>query len=134
MSAFVVDDSTINKIVAAVRNDSHMTLQFELLGYLPKTQPEKLAAALFDMNCDGVDQRYEDKPARTDFHPEPFTFRRVLPPTNVPTYKAVSCLLYQCSEGDVDTTPLYGALESCKEYLAGEIISSLPEYESAPWG
>jgi len=130
MSAFVVEDSTINKIVAAIRNDNYMTRLFEDLGYLPHHVPRNLAEALFDMNCDAVEARY----GHGDTDGSQFTYKQVLCPTSVPAYKHMSCLLYQCSEGDIPTTPLYQALEQCKSYLASGIISSLPEYEAAQWG
>jgi hypothetical protein len=52
----------------------------------------------------------------------------------VTAYKAISCLLYQCAEGDVPECPLYQDLERLAARLAADIVRSLPEYEKAPWG
>lgn len=49
-------------------------------------------------------------------------------------YKAISCLLYQCSEGNVPETSLFGELAKLRNDLAGIIVCGLPEYEAAPWG
>jgi len=137
MSAFIVDDSTIDRIVTYLgRHDqSYLARMFHPLGYDPAAKPEAFAQALFDMNCQAVNQRYADRPARTEFHPEPYAFRvNYTGQTAGAILKAVSCLRYQCSEGDVPETPLFKALDHLGHGLAYEVASKTEEYEKAEWG
>jgi hypothetical protein len=49
--------------------------------------------------------------------------------------KSLQCWLYQCNEGDVPTTELYGLFDTdVQMYLMDTIITKLPEYEEATWG
>ena len=137
MSAYVVGSETINKIVSFLNFgntgwDDH-TYPFRKLGYnIPYVVEdyERLANDLFQMNVSAVKQRYEhDTQEYTyQFH----TSINVRPAVEV--YKAVQCLRYQCSEGNVPNTPLYKALEELRSNLAFDTVADLPEYENAPWG
>jgi hypothetical protein len=44
---------------------------------------------------------------------------------------ALECLRYQCSEGDVPQTTLYGEIERAVNHLRGQILRTIPEYKSA---
>jgi hypothetical protein len=48
--------------------------------------------------------------------------------------KAVSCLRYQCFEGDVPETPLFKALDGLANALAYEVARKTEEYAKAEWG
>lgn len=53
-----------------------------------------------------------------------------LPASKLALWSAISCLLYQCSEGDTDKIfPEFAELEAFRNSLSREIIYSLPEYE-----
>lgn len=136
MSAFVVDDSTIDRIVTFLGHSDHDYLAriFRPLGYNPATEPEAFAQALFDMNCKAVDQRYPDHPARRYFHPEPYRHQTNFNCADIGVLKAAGCLRYQCSEGDVPETPLFKALDDFIGALAYHVVCGLPEYEKAEWG
>lgn len=136
MSAFVVDDSTIDRIVSFLGHHDHDYLAriFQPLGYDPAGDPEAFAQALFDMNCEAVDQRYADKPARTEFHPGPYRHQTNFNCAPIGILKAAGCLRYQCSEGDVPDTPLFKALDDFIGALAYHVVCGLPEYENAVWG
>ena len=54
--------------------------------------------------------------------------------TPVEQFKAITCLLYQCSEGDVPNSPIYGELNRAAGELAQRIVQDLPEYDKASWG
>jgi hypothetical protein len=61
-------------------------------------------------------------------------------PSNDPyqVLKSANCLLYQCSEGDVDQMPLFQALERAIEAFAEtlggeEQARNHPRYEAAKW-
>lgn len=136
MSAFVVDDSTIDRIVTFFGQHDHDYLAriFQPLGYDPALEPEAFAQALFDMNCEAVDQRYEDKPARAEFRPTPYRHQTNPNYTDIQIFKSARCLRYQCSEGDIPETPLFKALDDFIGALAYHVVCQLPEYEKARWG
>jgi hypothetical protein len=162
MSAFVVQDKTINKIVAYLYRDPmgrstrrpesgpfskidycfHFDLmQSEADAGLSWSQAfearrRKLAFDLFTMNCRAVDTRYPDKPAQSaeGFHPDDFGFKEVEPPSAVAFVKMAQCLRYQCAEGKIPDEPLFKALSDSINIACVNIVESLPEYEQCPWG
>jgi hypothetical protein len=54
--------------------------------------------------------------------------------TPIEQFKAISCLLYQCSDGNVPNSPLYYELSHAAGELAQRIVQDLPEYDKASWG
>lgn len=135
MSAFIVDDSTINRLVTFLNSDRTGTIRyhFDRLGYGCGDE-QRLASDLFLMNCDSVDARYGKGTAAQDTEDMADEFRFSFAPcTAVRAYKDAQCLLYQCSEGDIDERPLYKALERTVGAIAHSIICEFPEYKSASW-
>jgi hypothetical protein len=63
-----------------------------------------------------------------------FVFEKWADAAPVEQFKAMCCLLYQCSEGKVPNTPLYGELNRAAGELAQRIVEDLPEYYKASWG
>jgi len=63
-----------------------------------------------------------------------FVFERWADATPVQQFKAMSCLLYQCHEGKVHESRLYGELNHAAGELAQRIVQDLSEYEQASWG
>jgi len=137
MSAFIVGAACINSIVAYLGGhaDRFCWLNRDL-GY-DVSQPKdlhRLAGALHALNCEAVDQRYGRGTAAGDTaSAPPFEYRPVIR-DGVGVYKAILCLLYQCSEGDVPETPLYKALENMGNVIADDVVSGLPAFETASWG
>lgn len=147
MSAFVVSDDCINKIVSWVNNvamagHSHkywfVVRPLSKLGYFIDTDEEcfkKLAADMFTMNCDGVEQRYGKGQAK-EFRPLDFAYR-YSPGFHVNVYqilKSLRCLLYQCTEGEVpEQNALYAALDTLSLNLSYAIVSNTKEYDAAQW-
>jgi hypothetical protein len=140
MSAFMVEDKTINRVVNYLRydNDSgHWTktrLEREAGIILngKTTEADKLARAMFDLNVRAVEDRYGEGEAKTfralDFKPDYAGGSRMQ------VLKSLRCWLYQCTEGDVPETPLYQIMDDYSNRLAYAIVSSLPEFEAAEWG
>jgi hypothetical protein len=143
MSAFIVVDKTINSIVnwldrALEEPYGTTTIRQKLLeqGFDASMAgwAEKLGQAMFQLNVIAVDARYgsgESKRFRPlDYHyevPESVPLVQVL--------KSLQCWLYQCNEGDVPQTALYGLFDNDVQlYLMTEIIDTLPEYQHAHWG
>ena len=102
------------------------------------------------MNVEALVQRYNDKPE--DF--KPFVFKAGVNPATINhggyylwkrgpecPLKQLSCLLYQCSEGDVDQTELYKALSKVRKKREDAYrrehkveIEQSEAYERGPWG
>jgi hypothetical protein len=83
------------------------------------------------MNRRALGARYEC----SDRFPLPqFVFAKWADAAPVEQFKAMCCLLYQCSEGKVPNTPLYHELKRAAGELAQRIVQELPEYEKASWG
>lgn len=139
MSAYMVSDDTINKVVsflvyAAIAHKG-VARYLENEGYplVTPEQQETLANKMFDLNIQGVNARYGDGEAEK-FRPLDFKYRLLMPCSPIHVHKALACLLYQCSEGDIDETPLYKTLTQVNYLIAESIVHNLPAYELAPWG
>ena len=138
MSAYVVEDETINRIVAWLECDKigseHVATHILTAhGYTCDEEFERLAHEMFQLNVDAVNQRYGPGEAEK-FRPLDFQYAVKMPPTPIQALKALQCLLYQCSEGDVPESPLYQMLREIESTIARAIVSRLPEYTNAAWG
>ena len=142
MSAYIVEDSTIDKILLALnasRNANGPIYQglLDSLGVDPESLPslEAFGRKLLAMNRAAVNQRYNESDAAPyyQFNARPLTCESKRE-FFVQAYKAACCLDYQCSEGDVPTWPLYKQLEEIQSALACAIVSELPEFKKAVWG
>ncbi len=146
-----VEDITINSIVTwlarEVATNRHFTLDRLAHEYdidLPHvtdfvdrpqsdTWAEKLANAMFQLNCDGVTARYGTGEAEK-FRPLNFRYQPEICYSRVQVLKSLQCWMYQCCEGDVPKTKLYRFFEEVENYLALKIVMNLPEYDKAKWG
>ena len=140
MSAFIVEDSTINRVVAWLAREvstNHFTLHQLARKYdndfVSNEWEEKLAKAMFQLNCDGVNARYGVGEAGK-FRPLNFTYQPVHNFSLVQVLKSLQCWLYQCNEGDIPMTKLYQFFAEVENHLALKIVVSLPEYDKAIWG
>ena len=122
MSAFIVSTETMQRVVHAWPDN----------GLLPhRTSCESLdalGARLFAMNARAVSARYgepEEVPA--------FRYRPLGAVHPMHQLKAVECLLYQCSEGNVPNEDDFLALEGLAAKLREKIVNALPSYSEAPW-
>ena len=143
MSAYIVDEETINKIVAGLDSGQHSAYWLSELsegGYDIRSSEEareQLGTDMYALNVEAVRQRY---PGEADdtlpgiIGPKVYHYRYVLPRPMIATLKALRCWAYQCSEGDVPERPLFKLMQNMIDHLSIEIISELPEYEAADWG
>jgi hypothetical protein len=124
MSAFIVDDAVINRIV------SHLHLNRDL-DWLKREFSEAIAgstgdfcvdlgAALFAMNICAVEARYGEGQAK-EFRPLDYRFK-LEPASSRQVYQDIKCLQYQASEGDIPETPLYKLLVQFRAAVADEVI------------
>src|ERR1051326_2575672 len=113
MSAFLVKDETINRIVTWLKRE--VAISLFIIDQLAREYDvdltsdkwnETLANAMFHLNCDGVTARYgageTEKLISLDFtyKPEPYS-------SKVQVIKSLQCWMYQYNEGDVPETKLY---------------------------
>jgi hypothetical protein len=143
MSAFIVADKTINRIVnwldkALEETYGTITIRQKLLEQGFDTSvtgwAERLGYAMFQLNVIAVDVRYGGNVAKK-FRPLDYHYEVVAPVPMAQVLKSLQCWLYQCNEGDVPETALYGLFDNeVQLYLMTEIIDALPEYQNAYWG
>jgi hypothetical protein len=139
MSAFVVDTTCMDRVVRGfdlakpnpTRSDLFRTMRGQ---------------DLFNLNIEAVRQRYGDD----DMVPDGWSIEdyQYTPPPDVPgvpqdvdSLKALHCLIYQCSEGDVPERRLYQLLVEISQKLEARIraehgaddIHDLPAYQRAEW-
>ena len=141
MSAYVVDDETINRILAWLRTTeggpkySHVPYQLKTAGF-DLANPDSvcgLGVEMHRLNIYAVDARYGDGTCAgdgvgafdfNDHYPAPSIFQAL---------KSLRCLLYQCSEGDVPDRQLFKLLDAVSAEMALSIVSEMPQYEMASW-
>jgi hypothetical protein len=142
MSAYIVADKTINNVVNWLRRDMDRE-QFSLihhkltkLGFDTGTSDwvERLGHAMFQLNINAVDARYGNGEAEK-FRKLDYRYQETVPVPLMQVLKSLQCWLYQCCEGDVPETELYGLFDrDIQMDLMGKIIGILPEYQNAVWG
>jgi hypothetical protein len=142
MSAYIVEDKTINRIVswvdASLQKD-HSYLCRRLLDAAEVNPVEKdwaarLGISMAILNDRAVNARYGEGTSSKDR--EGITYRFKWEPTisKIQVLKSLQCWTYQCAEGDIpETSELYKVAEEVVGYLAASIVSSLPEYDKAQW-
>jgi hypothetical protein len=142
MSAFIVEDITINRIVgwfnviamAGSSHDDYWYLKRLLdMGYKLDTDLgcKRLAEEMFTLNCDSVEQRY-GKGEAEKFRPLNFQYRFARPENRYQVLKCLRCFLYQCYEGMIPKqNSLYKALDRLSFELSYQIVSRSKQYELA---
>jgi hypothetical protein len=140
MSAFMVKDETINRVVEwlywEVTKNQWLRDKLETASGIDTTTyawAEALGKAMFDLNIAGVNDRYRDGEAgkfrKLTYH---YTPGHGSP---IQVLKSLQCWLYQCTEGEVVKQPLYQFFQDEVEpHLMSSIINDLPEYRAAEWG
>ena len=139
MSAFVVNTNVMAKVVTAIllnldTFDGDSTCRVALLAsptYAQKEAGTNIGKKLFLLNRRALRARYG---CGDHLRLPEFVFERWADATPVQQFKAMSCLLYQCHEGKVHESRLYGELNHAAGELAQRIVQDLSEYEQASWG
>jgi hypothetical protein len=139
MSAFMVTDETINRVVTWLAWEVYRNMWLKdnvakliAIDLTHGNWEAELGNAMFQLNIDAVNARYGDGEAQ-HFRKLEYQYRIVSAP-KLQVYKSLRCWLYQCCEGDVFKRPLYQAFDTVIiDYLMRQIIADLPEYEEAAW-
>lgn len=122
MSAFVVNEKTVNNAVTA----------FILIDRNYAKNEQTLLKDLWAMNIEAVNQRYHLKDsAKEDLKMEYLSYiksleeikRKISSRDLYQLYSSCRCLYYQCSEGDVPEKSLYKTLEKVILGLARNILT-----------
>jgi hypothetical protein len=138
MSAFVVEDKTINRVVSFLATDRESDWLrrriIKELGLDLETElgRETLGKLMFSLNVDAVNQRYGENAAQ-EFRPLNYQYRMEISCNRLMAFKALQCWHYQCSEGDIDETPLYQLMERVQGWLAEAIVTRLEAYDKLAW-
>lgn len=144
MSAFIVDNTTIDKILSPIFNnnvsqcyieDLKQILRFnlEVLLYPNLDNYEimsKIGHSFLLLNYESVNYIYNEnnKPENN------YTFHFV-DCSIIESVKALRCLMYQsCEIPNYAENPIYNVMNDYLNMLMYIIISKLPEYEKAEWG
>jgi len=134
MSAYIVENETINRIIA------YLSLEYAKGNYLKRIldmagldlprEFEKLGQTMLTLNTMAVNYRYDE-----NREPPVFRLKRIVPPEPIQALKSLQCFLYQCSEGEqFENSKLFRILEKAMRWIMKEIVTSLPAYEKAIWG
>lgn len=142
MSAFLVDTKTMDKVVNLIdalspRGRKLGTLAVPNLSAANDDDRDaalqRVGEALYVLNGQALRQRYGNSEGNTlpsyRHHPALISGHK----TMIAHYKALRCLLYQCAEGDVPSSPIYKALEAVACEAAECIVHELPEFKHAAW-
>jgi hypothetical protein len=155
MSAFVIDTDMMDSVILGLFGRStydQLVPTFNGGFTFPNRpgsiDPTETGRLLYAMNVEAVTQRYPDCRENPENLPGPARGAALLPVSyqaprrlgrpighaeKVKAYKAISSLLYQCSEGNVPESPLFAELQRAAGDIAGDIVRRLPEYDAAPW-
>ena len=132
MSAHMISKSLMDLVVDGVQSQSKQS------GYNPLDLPiddrDALGRRLYKMNGEAIEARYPDVAGQPEHYPgaelgwQFYRYNRRSVVKAIHAYAALSSYLYQCSEGTVPSSELYGFIEWIKASLADEIISELDGY------
>jgi hypothetical protein len=149
MSAFIVDPDTMNAVVNTIAHEQNeigvsQAVRDVLTAFGLNGQPtdadtlDALGNEIYALNRDAVWQRYPNDPTPEDLPgpiPSPLGNFRYSPrkPDRMGGYKALRCLIYQCSEGDVPEREQFKALDALCDALAHRIVSDMDAYRERAW-
>jgi hypothetical protein len=139
MSAYMVADETINRVIEWLywELDKSPWLRDKLekvsgIDTSIHAWSEELGKAMFALNIASVTDRYGEGQAGK-FRKLNYRYKPAHGST-IQVLKSMQCWLYQCTEGEVVTKPLYKFFQDTVEpHLMSSIIADLPEYEAAEW-
>jgi hypothetical protein len=140
-SAFIVSKSCMDRAVEALIQATADSLKPDLFETCPETDPDAmrtwLGRRLYVMNRRAIRERYGETVSL-----EPYTFTAPEGATPEACAKALHCLRYQCTEGNVPGSKLYKQMERLLDDLDAKLLArhpgytsllETPEAEAAPW-
>lgn len=115
MSAFIVTNGTIDRVVEAFISADRVVAAFCATGERPNQGLNELGAMLAEMNMAAFYQRYGE---REPVEPYAYT-ERFAPPAAM--FKGCACLKYQCTEGNVPDRARYQLLDEVERAMARKL-------------
>jgi sulfur relay (sulfurtransferase) DsrF/TusC family protein len=142
MSSFLIEDSSINKIVTFLIKCSYsneiyygeinkILVKYGFnLNYIENKnlEAEKLARYMKSLNLSAINYRYNEE--NKDYN---IKFEEIDEKNLFQILKSLECFLYQCSEGEIPQENLFKMLEQITYILKDLIINSLKDYKTAKW-
>lgn len=135
MSAFFVGDECLTRCVTAMMQCAFPEAPLDDSQTATRAAAERLGRKLREMNIAALRARYGDRLDASETDPS-YSFPGFSGSTPVEQWKALHCLIYQCTEGDIDTWPLYercGAVAATME-SRHRLSHNSVGYQSAAWG
>jgi hypothetical protein len=137
MSAYIVENETISKIIDALGEATSSFYRFptppQSLQVNTRAEAIVLGQRMLDMNTHSVNERYAVNHGAVE---SPIFVYKSLPAHSaLEVYKALRCFLYQSCEGNTpQVNPLFNELETFAKDLAEHIVMALPQWQDAKWG
>jgi hypothetical protein len=148
MSAFIVLPCVIDKIVSRIAKSYPNSIgRHDPVGSVvravicnPRLDPswedgraalQQLGQDMLALNERAVGCRYPDHEAGP---PREYHWTERHGTADIVALKALDCWLYQCSEGDCPSDPLYQTMTKLSREMARAILRESPEYQAAAWG
>lgn len=134
MSAFIVENKTIDRIINYFENEyikgGYIKRILDMTHLNLPDDFEKLGQLMLTLNTMAVNYRYGENQK-----PPIYKFKKMPPPDKIQALKSLQCFLYQCSEGEqFENSRLFRILEKAMRWIMKEIVISLPAYQRAEWG
>jgi hypothetical protein len=142
MSAFVIDADCMDRAINALcARTQHGPILPTFAGVHTQSSdgPTAIGRKLFVMNVAAVLDRYADQQSgeyawvmtyrAKGGSPAPASFAEL-----AAGLKALHCLKYQASEGDIPQAPIFKELEIAIGTIADAAMGLSPDYARAPWG
>ena len=133
MSSFMVEDKTINRILTFLfwkGKTIYFDSELEKLGITEEEHFNKLGGLMKALNRYAFNYRYNEN----NNLKQELSFKWIEEETDIfQVLKSVSCLVYQCSEGNTEKKNLFKFLVKLENALKDKIIDDLPEYKKAEW-
>lgn len=136
MSSFMCSPRTIGKVLRVMERRYTTFSQYPPLAW-SNLEQQQMALQLVLMNDQAMSARYNKHDQLTEEEATDLALLVALadgPASNLELLKAMDCYLYQCNEGSIGESAFYTRVSAERGRLANEILTSLPEYDAAPWG
>lgn len=128
MSAFKCSDKHMQYIANALYS-------WEMLehGSRDEESVKNMVNRWIDLNIQALQERYGDSKEMYKDSKYIEKINVIFDMDKIQLVKALQCLHYQCSEGNVPETKGYKELENVIREVVMSIIYSMPEYDQAEW-
>jgi len=138
MSAFIVDNKTVNKIVSWIEKNKNTPDHTYTIGEFYKVfdtdNPNTLGKELLKLNIKSVAERYNngDVTVYNDLL-NGYSYKYIYYEGIPEVVKALHCFHYQCDEGLTCSTDQFKAIADLINHLQYIFIADSPAYKLADW-